>query len=101
MADDAYDPAFAALPSHLQGRIDAAFDTAQLQDSDELEPARKRRKVERSSQPQPGGFLVDERWHFTIGGRKTEPATGGYCAADMIETGKENKIPLWLFGFLY
>lgn len=48
-----------------------------------------------------GGFLVDERWHFTIGGRKTEPATGGYCAADMIETGKENKIPLWLFGFLY
>jgi predicted AAA+ superfamily ATPase len=46
-------------------------------------------------------FLVNEKYHFTVGGRKSEAAPGQYCAADMIETGEGNKIPLWLFGFLY
>ncbi|SHF25871.1 hypothetical protein SAMN05444274_104205 [Mariniphaga anaerophila] len=46
-------------------------------------------------------FLVNYKWHFMVGGRKTEPGKGQYVAADMIETGSKNKIPLWLFGFLY
>ncbi len=46
-------------------------------------------------------FLVNGQYRFTVGGRKCEPAPGQYCAADMIETGEGNKIPLWLFGFLY
>jgi len=48
-----------------------------------------------------GEFLVDGEHPFVVGGRKAEPANGGFCAADMIETGEGNKIPLWLFGFLY
>lgn len=46
-------------------------------------------------------FLVNNNWHFLVGGHKTEPAKGQFAAADMIETGSKNKIPLWLFGFLY
>jgi len=45
---------------------------------------------------------VNDQFHFSIGGKYTVPAEDGYFAsADMIEIGKENIIPLWLFGFLY
>ncbi|MBN1819923.1 MAG: ATP-binding protein [Prolixibacteraceae bacterium] len=46
-------------------------------------------------------FLVDKKYKFIVGGRKTLPENGKYGASDMIETGLGNKIPLWLFGFLY
>jgi predicted AAA+ superfamily ATPase len=53
-----------------------------------------------------GDFIVDERKVFEIGGasKKEEQLQGnknGYIAADNIEIGYDNKIPLWLFGFLY
>jgi uncharacterized protein len=46
-------------------------------------------------------FLVNKRYHFIVGGQNTEPDRSQIAAADMIETGSNNKIPLWLFGFLY
>jgi uncharacterized protein len=46
-------------------------------------------------------FLINDRFTFRVGGRKTECLSGQYCAVDMIDTGEGNKIPLWLFGFLY
>jgi len=47
-------------------------------------------------------FKVNDQFHFNIGGKYTLPAEDGYfAAADMIEVGSENIIPLWLFGFLY
>ncbi len=46
-------------------------------------------------------FLVNNTWNFVVGGHKTEPGKNQIVAADMIETGSKNKIPLWLFGFLY
>jgi uncharacterized protein len=56
--------------------------------------------------PKQGDFVVDKKYTFEIGGKnKTmEQITGitdGYIAADDIEYGFKNKIPLWLFGFLY
>lgn len=48
-----------------------------------------------------GNFLVDGRYPFVVGGRKTEATNSIYAASDVIETGEGNKIPLWLFGFLY
>ncbi len=37
-----------------------------------------------------------------MGGKYTEPVgLNDYAAADMIEEGSGNIIPLWLFGFLY
>lgn len=47
-------------------------------------------------------FKVADQYHFSVGGKYSVPAEAGYfAAADMIEVGNENVIPLWLFGFLY
>jgi len=47
-------------------------------------------------------FKVNDQFHFSIGGKYTLPESDGYfAAADMIEVGNGNVIPLWLFGFLY
>lgn len=46
-------------------------------------------------------FCVNGKYHFIVGGRKLEPGSDLYAASDVIETGEGNKIPLWLFGFLY
>lgn len=47
-------------------------------------------------------FKVNDNWHFTVGGKYTEPKTDNcFAAADLIEIGEGNIIPLWLFGFLY
>ena len=46
-------------------------------------------------------FCLENKYHFVVGGRKLKPGTEYYAASDVIETGEGNKIPLWLFGFLY
>lgn len=51
-------------------------------------------------------FIVDNSYTFEIGGpNKTAEQLAGipnsYIAADAIKGGSGNKIPLWLFGFLY
>jgi predicted AAA+ superfamily ATPase len=56
--------------------------------------------------PQKGDFLVDRRYHFEIGGKnksyqQIKDVESSFVAADDIEVGFGNKIPLWLFGFLY
>ncbi|HBL77828.1 MAG: AAA family ATPase [Bacteroidetes bacterium GWF2_42_66] len=47
-------------------------------------------------------FKVNGEYHFSVGGKYTEPkGENCYAAADLIEIGDGNIIPLWLFGFLY
>lgn len=46
-------------------------------------------------------FCINDKHHFVVGGRKLKPGSEYYAASDVIETGEGNKIPLWLFGFLY
>jgi len=51
-------------------------------------------------------FYVDDKYTFEIGGKnKTRKQITGienaWVAADNIEYAQQNKIPLWLFGFLY
>lgn len=53
-----------------------------------------------------GDFIVDNRYLFEIGGRgkgfaQIRNIPDSFVAADDIEFGLGNKIPLWLFGFLY
>lgn len=52
-----------------------------------------------------GDFIVDDEWVFEVGGADKTSAQlqngKGFVAADDIEVGFDNKIPLWLFGFLY
>ncbi len=56
--------------------------------------------------PAKGDFLVDETYTFEVGGKnKTMQQIAGienaYVVADNIEIPVGNKIPLWMFGFLY
>ena len=56
--------------------------------------------------PKSADFIVDEKYTLEIGGKdKTSKqlrgSKEGYIVADEIEIGTDNKIPLWLFGFLY
>lgn len=53
-----------------------------------------------------GDFLVDEKYTVEIGGKnksfeQIKDIQNSFIAADEIEMGFKNKIPLWLFGFLY
>jgi len=56
--------------------------------------------------PARGDFLVDGTYTVEIGGpnkkfSQIEKIPDSFVAADGIETGMGEKIPLWLFGFLY
>jgi len=51
-------------------------------------------------------FFIDNRYTIEIGGkakgrRQIKDLENAFIAADDLEFGYENKIPLWLFGFLY
>ena len=53
-----------------------------------------------------GDFLVDEKYTFEIGGKnkgfeQIKDIDNSFVVADAIEVGFKNKLPLWLFGFLY
>jgi predicted AAA+ superfamily ATPase len=52
-----------------------------------------------------GDFIVDDEFVFEIGGRsknakQLDKKENGYIAADDIEIGDAQQIPLWMFGFL-
>jgi len=53
-----------------------------------------------------GDFLIDEKFVIEVGGKSKDSKQiadieDGYLAIDNIESGYDNTIPLWLFGFLY
>lgn len=56
--------------------------------------------------PRKGDFAVDDTYCFEVGGRnkgfsQIKDMENSFLALDDIETGFGNRIPLWLFGFLY
>ncbi len=56
--------------------------------------------------PKKGDFIVDANYLFEIGGKdktyhQIANVENSYIAADDIEFGSGNKIPLWLLDFLY
>lgn len=58
--------------------------------------------------PESHDFLVDEKWIFEVGGKgkntamdSPEPDKPLWFALDGIEYGNGNRIPLWMFGFVY
>jgi predicted AAA+ superfamily ATPase len=53
-----------------------------------------------------GDFIVDDKYIFEVGGKnkkfkQIKDLDNSFVIADDIEIGSGNKIPLWLFGFLY
>jgi hypothetical protein len=58
------------------------------------------------SLPTRGDFRVGEKYTFEVGGRKKtydpiRDLPNSYLAVDELEVGIGNRIPIWLFGFLY
>ncbi len=58
------------------------------------------------SYPKTGDFLISNKYTFEIGGKgktskQIKDIKNAFLALDDIEYGFKNKIPLWLFGFLY
>jgi len=50
--------------------------------------------------------MVDNQYIFEIGGKnktgeQIKNTNNAFVVADDMESGFQNKIPLWLFGFLY
>ena len=56
--------------------------------------------------PSQGDFVVDGKWVFEVGGKgktfkQIADMPDSFVVNDDVEVGRGNKIPLWLFGFLY
>ncbi len=56
--------------------------------------------------PNKGDFFVDGKYLFEVGGKdksfdQIKDIPESFLAIDDVENGRGNKIPLWLFGFLY
>ena len=53
-----------------------------------------------------GDFLVNDKYIFEVGGKnksfkQIKDLKDSYVVSDDIEIGFQNRIPLWMFGFLY
>ena len=53
-----------------------------------------------------GDFVIDGKWTFEVGGKgkgfdQIADLPDSYVVNDGVSVGRGNKIPLWLFGFLY
>jgi len=56
--------------------------------------------------PKKGDFLIEDKYIVEVGGKnkpfkQIKDIDNSFVVADNIEIGSGNKIPLWLFGFLY
>ncbi|MBR5630490.1 MAG: ATP-binding protein [Bacteroidales bacterium] len=56
--------------------------------------------------PSKGDLVVDDKWLFEVGGKRKDfsqikDMEDSFVVSDNMEIGHGNKIPLWLFGFLY
>jgi len=79
---------------NVEGTMRETFFMNQLLESHDVKVSKK------------GDFLIDGKYIFEVGGKnkgyvQIADVKNSYIAADNIETGYGNKIPLWLFGFLY
>ena len=85
------------------GTLRELFFVNQLRNASALHPGLVENSVELSAK---GDFIVKSEYTFEVGGKgkgfnQISGVEKSFVVADDIETGFQNKIPLWLFGFLY
>lgn len=94
---------FAITNQANTGSMRELFFVNQVKNSFSAHPTLIDRFIELSGK---GDFIVDSRYTFEIGGKnkgfqQISGLENGFVVADDMEVGFKNKIPLWLFGFLY
>ncbi len=93
-----------AISEHVNtGTLRELFFVNQLRNASTLHPGLVENTIELSAK---GDFIVKSEYTFEIGGKgkgfnQISRVEKSFVVADDIETGFQNKIPLWLFGFLY
>ncbi len=85
------------------GALRELFFVNQLRNAHSIHPQLLESTVELAAS---GDFIVNGRYTFEVGGKKKgfkqiDGVAEAFVVADDIEVGFRNKIPLWLFGFLY
>ena len=97
------DKVYLENPNLMYALADKQTDIGNVRETFFANQLRKNHQVNLS---EAGDFLIDGKYTFEVGGKdkgKKQIATleNAYIVADNIEYGMGNKIPLWLFGFLY
>jgi len=85
---------YAYCPQSNLGTLREVFIASMLQSRHSIEVAQK------------GDFLVDDTYLLEVGGKKKsfkqiKDIPHSFVVSDDLEIGSGNKIPLWLFGFMY
>jgi len=85
------------------GTLRELFFVNQLRNSVARHPGLMDTSIELSSR---GDFIVQSNYTFEVGGKgksfsQIRDLENAFVVADAIEVGFKNKLPLWLFGFLY
>jgi hypothetical protein len=85
------------------GALRELFFVNQLRNAHSIHPQLLESTVEIAGS---GDFIVNGRYTFEIGGKKKgfrqiSGVADAFVVADDIEAGFRNKLPLWIFGFLY
>ncbi len=97
------DKLFINNTNFMYSLVGAAVSVGSLRETFFLNQLLQKHKV---TYPKQGDFLVDEKYLFEVGGKdkgrkQIMGIDNSYIVADDMEYGIGNKIPLWLFGFLY
>ena len=97
------DKVYLENPNLMYALADKQTDIGNVRETFFANQLRKNHQVNLS---ETSDFLIDGKYTFEVGGKdkgKKQIATleNAYIVADDIEYGMGNKIPLWLFGFLY
>ena len=90
-------------PNHFYIFNDELTNKGSLRESFFVNQLSNKNKIEKAKR---GDFVVNSKYYFEIGGKnktyhQIANLQNSFIAADDIEYGFGNKIPLWLFGFLY
>ena len=85
---------FSYCNTHTTGTVREVFFASMLKVFHNIQVAKK------------GDFLIDEKYTFEVGGKnksfkQIKDLPNSFVVSDDIEIGFGNKVPLWLFGFLY
>ena len=97
------DKVYLENPNLMYALADKQADIGNVRETFFANQLRKTHEVHLSEE---SDFLIDKKYTFEIGGKeKGKKQIAGledaYIVSDDIEYGMGNKIPLWLFGFLY